>query len=101
MEKMIRGASLEWYPPVVPPVLDFQGVQADCHSRMTWMIATSHVILLLMMWIHWILKRGDCFLNTFISVIIITCIQVKLILESPFLVVHCQFAYFLLAFLAA
>lgn len=70
MEKMIRDASLGWYPPVVLPALDFQGVQADCHSRMTWMIASSHALLLLMMSIHQILKRGTCFLYTFIEVVI-------------------------------
>lgn len=55
---MIQGGFQDCYLPVAHHVLGFLEAPADYLSRMTWMIMTSHVLLMLMMLIRWICKPG-------------------------------------------
>lgn len=85
---MIQGGFQDCYLPVAHHVLVFLEAPADYLSRMTWMIMTSHVLLMLMMLIHWICKPG-----TSIYLIIIVINKVITILRLGIDFDACKLTY--------
>lgn len=63
---MILGGSWECYLLVAHRVLDFLGALVDYLFRMTWMIVTSRVLLMLMMLITQIPQPGNLLYFVFI-----------------------------------